>query len=83
MAEINSVGTTINKLMDAIGLNDSIGDAVGAIVDLQRGDKAGFIKNMNDLYDDVNRFLEKKLLGKNFLGNIAKYASVPLKNPPV
>lgn len=79
MAEINSVGTTINKLMDAIGFNDSIGDAVGAIVDLQRGDKAGFIKNMNDLYDDVNRFLEKKLLGKNFLGKIAKYASVPLK----
>lgn len=79
MAEIGSVGSNINKLMDAIGLNDSIGDAVGAIVDLQRGDKAGFIKNMNDLYNDVNRFLEKKLLGKNFLGKIAKYASVPLK----
>ncbi len=79
MAEIGSVGSNINKLLDAIGLNDSIGDAVGAIVDLQRGDKAGFIKNMNDLYNDVNRFLEKKLLGKNFLGNIAKYASVPKK----
>jgi hypothetical protein len=79
MAEISSVGSNINRLMDAIGFNDSIGDAVGAIVDLQRGDKAGFIKNMNDLYDDVNKFLEKKLLGKNFLGKIAKYATVPLK----
>ncbi len=80
MAEISSVGRSINKLMDAIGLHDSIGDAVGAIVDLQRGDRAGFIKNMQDLYDDVNRFLEKKLLGKNFIGKIAKYASVPKKN---
>lgn len=79
MTEINSVGSNINKLMDAIGLHDSIGDTVGAIIDLQRGDKAGFIKNMQDLYDDVNKFLEKKLLGKNFLGKVAKYASVPLK----
>lgn len=79
MAEINSVGGRINKLMDAIGLHDSIGDAVGAIVDLQRGDRAGFIKNMNDLYEDVNKFLEKKLLGKNFINKIAKSASVPIK----
>jgi len=79
MAGINSVGTQINQLMDAIGFHDSIGDAVGAIIDLKRGDRAGFIKNMNDLYEDVNRFLEKKLSGKK-LDNIAKFASVPLKN---
>lgn len=78
MAGINSVGTQINRLMDAIGFNDSIGDAVGALVDLQRGDRAGFIKNMNDLYEDVNKFLEKKMLGKNFLKNIAKRGTVPL-----
>ncbi|HEY4716463.1 MAG TPA: hypothetical protein VII00_05105 [bacterium] len=79
MTQINSIGVQANRLMDALGLPDSIGDAVGAVIDLGRGDKAGFIRNMNDLSDDVNKFIFERFNGRKILKSAAKKASVRKK----
>lgn len=45
----NSLGTQVNRALDNLGLADSFGDKIGALVDLQRGDIAGAMRNLFDL----------------------------------
>lgn len=44
-----SLGTQVNRSLDRLGLADSFGDKIGALVDLQRGDIAGAMRNLFDL----------------------------------
>jgi len=45
----NSTGTQINRFLDALGLPDSIGDSIGALVDTRTGNAAGAMRNLIDL----------------------------------
>ena len=49
MGGVNSVGTQVNRMLDAIGMPDAYGDKIGAMIDLSRGDMAGFHRNIVDL----------------------------------
>ncbi|NNE08630.1 MAG: hypothetical protein HKN20_08715, partial [Gemmatimonadetes bacterium] len=42
----NSVGTQVNRYLDALGLPDAFGDKIGALVDASRGDAAGALRNI-------------------------------------
>lgn len=44
-----STGMNVNRMMDALGLPDSIGDLIGATIDSARGDMVGYARNMMDL----------------------------------
>ena len=50
-----SFGSLTNRTLDAIGLPDSIGDAVGAIVDLGSGNVSGAMQNAIDLIADFGK----------------------------
>lgn len=43
-----SVGGEVNRMLDALGLPDQLGDLVGAHVDAQRGDIKGMTRNLSD-----------------------------------
>ncbi len=49
MGGVNSVGTQVNRMLDALGMPDAYGDKIGAMIDLSRGDLAGFQRNITDL----------------------------------
>lgn len=44
-----SWGMNVNRMMDALGLPDSVGDAIGAKIDEVRGDVDGWTRNVADL----------------------------------
>jgi hypothetical protein len=44
-----SVGMQANRMLDALGLPDKLGDLVGAQIDQSRGDYAGMMRNLQDL----------------------------------
>lgn len=48
-----SVGGQVNTMLDKLGLPDHIGDKLGAMIDLQRGDMTGALRNLVDLQSGV------------------------------
>jgi hypothetical protein len=43
-----SVGMKVNRMLDALGLPDKLGDLIGARIDLARGDVRGAMRNLAD-----------------------------------
>ena len=60
---IGSQGMHVNRMLDALGLPDSIGDAVGAQIDIQGGDMAGFMANLVDLNSGLSSSQMDQLFG--------------------
>ena len=58
-----SQGMQVNRMMDALGLPDSMGDMIGAQIDAARGDWAGFARNMSDLNSGMDTGSMDKLFG--------------------
>ncbi len=59
----NSIGTQVNRYLDSLGLPDTFGDKIGALVDLNRGDLAGFQRNLFDLNSGLSTTLLDRLTG--------------------
>ncbi|MFN8547161.1 MAG: hypothetical protein U0527_04110 [Candidatus Eisenbacteria bacterium] len=49
MSFTESTGTRVNRYLDSLGMPDSFGDAIGALVDARRGDFGGALRNRVDL----------------------------------
>ena len=49
MSMIESSGMNVNRMLDSLGLPESFGDAIGAMIDGQRGDMGGVLRNLFDL----------------------------------
>ncbi len=62
-AGANSIGTQVNRYLDSLGLPDSFGDKIGALIDLNRGDLAGFQRNLFDLNSGLSTALLDRLTG--------------------
>ena len=63
-----SVGMQANRMLDALGLPDSLGDAIGAQIDAASGDFAGFARNMMDLTSGLKTNQLDGLFGKGLIG---------------
>jgi len=63
-----SGGMQANRMLDALGLPDSMGDMIGAQIDAARGDWAGYARNMMDLTGGMNTGTLDKLFGKGLPG---------------
>ena len=63
-----SQGMQINRMLDALGLPESMGDMIGAQVDAARGDWAGFARNMQDLNSGMDSGQMDKLFGRGLPG---------------
>ena len=50
----DSVGTQVNRYLDRLGLPESFGDSIGALVDARRGDIGGAIRNLFDLQSGLS-----------------------------
>jgi hypothetical protein len=59
-----SQGMQTNRMLDALGLPDQLGDIVGAQIDAQRGDYAGMMRNLVDLNSGLNTQALDSLFGK-------------------
>ncbi|NNE08232.1 MAG: hypothetical protein HKN20_06685, partial [Gemmatimonadetes bacterium] len=59
----NSVGTQVNRYLDALGLPDAFGDKIGALVDASRGDAAGALRNIVDLNSGLSTKTLDRLTG--------------------
>ncbi|MCC7141024.1 MAG: hypothetical protein IT349_02885 [Candidatus Eisenbacteria bacterium] len=53
MSFVNSVGSNVNRMLDGLGLPDSFGDAIGALVDARRADLGGLQRNLIDLQSGI------------------------------
>ena len=63
-----SGGTQINRMLDALGLPDSMGDIIGAQIDAASGDVGGFARNMFDLSSGLATGTVDALFGKGLAG---------------
>ena len=63
-----SSGMQANRMLDALGLPDSLGDMIGAQIDLASGDMAGFARNMMDLTSGLKSGQLDGLFGKGLVG---------------
>ncbi len=65
-----SVGGQVNTMLDKLGMPDHIGDKLGAMIDLQRGDLTGALRNLVDLQSGVpTNQLSGMLNGAGALGH--------------
>ena len=62
-AGANSIGTQVNRYLDSLGLPDSFGDKIGALVDTQKGDLQGALRNIIDLNSGMSTGLLDRLSG--------------------
>ena len=59
-----SQGMQANRMLDALGLPDQVGDLIGAQIDAQRGDIRGMMRNLVDLNSGLNTQTLDNLFGK-------------------
>ena len=59
-----SQGMQANRMLDALGLPDQVGDLIGAQIDAQRGDIRGMMRNLSDLNSGLNTQTLDQLFGK-------------------
>ncbi|MFH1812341.1 MAG: hypothetical protein ABIJ09_26630 [Pseudomonadota bacterium] len=64
-----SQGMQVNRMLDALGLPDNVGDMIGAQIDAARGDWAGYARNMQDLTSGMSSGQMDKLFGKGLPGS--------------
>ena len=64
-----SQGMQVNRMLDALGLPDGVGDMIGAQIDAARGDWAGYARNMQDLTSGMNSQQMDRLFGKGLPGS--------------
>jgi hypothetical protein len=48
-----SVGMQVNRMLDALGLPDKVGDMIGAQIDLLGGNPLGYLPNLRDGYNEA------------------------------
>ena len=58
-----STGMNVNRMLDALGLPDSIGDAVGTGIDALRGDPMGMYRNAMDMSSGLSTHQMSQLFG--------------------
>jgi len=68
-----SQGMQVNRMLDALGLPDQLGDMIGAQIDAAKGDWQGYARNMQDLTsglgtDQMDKFFGRGLPGSQFVG---------------
>jgi len=59
-----SEGMKLNRMLDALGLPDELGDMLGAQIDASRGDFAGYARNMQDLTSGMKSGDMDKMFGR-------------------
>ena len=59
-----SQGMQVNRMLDALGLPDSMGDMIGAQMDAAKGDWAGYARNMMDLTGGMGSKSMDQLFGQ-------------------
>ncbi|MFH1810529.1 MAG: hypothetical protein ABIJ09_17440 [Pseudomonadota bacterium] len=67
MAE-GSIGMQTNRMLDALGLPDNIGDMIGAQIDAANGDWAGYARNMMDLTSGMSSTQMDGVFGRGLPG---------------
>ncbi len=66
MSFVNSTGTNVNRMLDSLGLPDSFGDAIGALIDARRGDLGGVARNLVDLQSGLpTSALDRAISGRS------------------
>ncbi|MFH1810011.1 MAG: hypothetical protein ABIJ09_14795 [Pseudomonadota bacterium] len=71
---VGSTGMNVNRMLDALGLPDFVGDAIGAQLDAAKGDVAGYLRNFTDLTSGLDTSTLDQIFGKglpqsNYVGN--------------
>jgi len=64
-----SQGMQVNRMLDALGLPDQLGDMIGAQIDAARGDWQGYARNMMDLTSGMSSSQVDGLFGKGLPGS--------------
>jgi len=59
----------VNRMLDALGLPDQLGDMIGAQIDAARGDWQGYARNMMDLTSGMSSSQVDGLFGKGLPGS--------------
>jgi|GEM_PF-1305830 len=62
-----STGTQVNRMLDALGLPDAVGDLIGAKIDAQRGDFKGMMRNLQDLNSGLSTGQMDNIFGKGLV----------------
>ncbi len=65
---VGSQGMQLNRMLDALGLPDFVGDAIGARVDSNQGDMAGYLRNITDLNSGLDTAQMDQLFGAGLPG---------------
>jgi hypothetical protein len=75
---LGSTGMNVNRMLDALGLPDHVGDAIGAHIDANAGDITGYLRNITDLTSGLETGQLDQIFGtglaqSNFVGNPQSY----------
>ncbi|MFN8548542.1 MAG: hypothetical protein U0527_11435 [Candidatus Eisenbacteria bacterium] len=67
-----SAGMQVNRMLDALGMPDALGDFIGAQIDVARGDVRGAMRNLIDLQSGMPTSALDAALGKGIGPQFAK-----------
>lgn len=65
-----SMGMQVNRMLEALGMPENLGDMVGAQIDSSRGDFAGMMRNLQDLTSGMSTSQMDAVFGRGLPGSM-------------